>query len=311
MDERELVSVIIPCYNVQHYINESITSVVNQTYNNIEIICVDNNSTDDTWNILQQLKNTYPQIIIEKEVVPGAPAARNKGLSIAKGEWIQFLDADDLLEKNKIEHQIGLVKKNNTKNVAFIAGAWKKMNTKGEITLISKLSSEMHLAPFINKAGITSSNLWSSIALKKVNGWNESLKSSQEADLMLRLVITNFSFLIDEMVLTTIRERAFGQISQRNPSEKWAQYIDVRLQFLSQLTNMEFGVYEKHKSVYYDFLMVSLLQLAKYDLNKANLIFKSDIQNKWESSNNYGFTNSKVFLMKLLGFKLYTKIFIK
>lgn len=306
-----LVSVIIPCYNVQYYIEDCILSVINQTYKNLEIICVDNNSTDDTWNVLQKLKKNYPQIILDKELRAGANYARNKGLSVAKGDWIQFLDADDLLEKIKIEHQIDLVKNNNTKNIAFIAGAWKKMNTKGEITLISKLSSKMHLAPFINKAGITSSNLWSSIALKKINGWNESLKSSQEADLMLRLVIANFSFLIDEMVLTTIRERAFGQISQRNPSEKWAQYIDVRLQFLSRLTNMEFGVYEKHKSVYYDFLMVSLLQLAKYDLNKANLIFKTKIQNKWETSNNYGFTNFKFFLMKLLGLKLYAKIFIK
>ena len=83
-----LVSVIIPCYNVEHYIEECLNSVFDQTYKNIEVICIDNNSTDGTWNLLQTLKGVHENLFIEKELKPGANAARNKGLGLSKGETI-------------------------------------------------------------------------------------------------------------------------------------------------------------------------------------------------------------------------------
>ena len=140
-----LVSVIIPCYNVEKYIEECIESVVSQTYNNLEIICVDNNSTDKTWNILCQIKEKYP-ILLEKELKAGAGAARNKGLSIAKGDWIQFLDADDLLLPQKIEHQISLVQDNN---VGFVAGAWKNRALNGVEKNIIQLNKNIFIAVLI------------------------------------------------------------------------------------------------------------------------------------------------------------------
>ncbi|WP_234408798.1 glycosyltransferase family 2 protein [Marinilabilia salmonicolor] len=73
------ISIIIPAYNVSPYIEECIHPAFAQTYPHIEVICIDNNSTDDTWQKLEQLKQQYPQLIIDKELKPGAPAARNKG----------------------------------------------------------------------------------------------------------------------------------------------------------------------------------------------------------------------------------------
>lgn len=108
-----LISIIIPAYNVEVYIKECIHSAFAQTHKPIEVICIDNNSTDNTWQKLKQLHEKYPSLLIDKELKPGAPAARNKGLALSKGEWIQFLDADDLLLPEKIEHQAKLLQNKN------------------------------------------------------------------------------------------------------------------------------------------------------------------------------------------------------
>ena len=107
-----LVSVVIPCFNVEHFITECIESVVSQTHQELEIICVDNNSTDNTWETFLELKNKYPNIFLVQEMKKGANAARNKGLDIAKGEWIQFLDADDLYLPTKLEEQVKYIENN-------------------------------------------------------------------------------------------------------------------------------------------------------------------------------------------------------
>src|SRR5690554_4070958 len=108
-----LISIIIPSYNVEDHIEKCVHSAFAQTHKPIEVICIDNNSTDNTWQKLKQLQEKYPSLLIDKELKPGAPAARNKGLALSKGEWIQFLDADDLLLPEKIEHQAKLLQNKN------------------------------------------------------------------------------------------------------------------------------------------------------------------------------------------------------
>ena len=82
-----LVSVIIPCYNVSEYIQECVNSVINQTYNSIEIICIDDGSNDDTLLILKEME-FLNEISLYRQENCGAPSARNLGLKHAKGEWI-------------------------------------------------------------------------------------------------------------------------------------------------------------------------------------------------------------------------------
>ena len=96
------ISVVIPCLNVAQYIEECIGSVDKQTYQPKEIICVDNGSEDGTPEVLKRLAKRYPLIKNFTQPRQGANAARNLGLHLAGGEWIQFLDADDLLEPDKL-----------------------------------------------------------------------------------------------------------------------------------------------------------------------------------------------------------------
>ena len=107
----ELVSVIMPSYNTAEYICESIKSVVSQTYENWELIIVDDCSTDNTDEVVAQFSDKRI-IYLKNEKNSGAAVSRNRALKAARGKWIAFLDSDDLWRADKLEKQINFMKKN-------------------------------------------------------------------------------------------------------------------------------------------------------------------------------------------------------
>ncbi len=116
-----LVSVIIPCYNSEKYISETLDSVINQAYKNWECIVVDDHSTDNSIDIVQEYCKKHDNIKSLTNPKKGAPAARNFGLENVRGEYIQFLDSDDLLSENKILKQVNCLKEND---VQIVYGEW-------------------------------------------------------------------------------------------------------------------------------------------------------------------------------------------
>jgi len=109
--EPGLVSVITPVYNAEKYLKESIESVLSQTYHHIEMILVDDCSSDNSARIIQEyrLKNSQIKYYLQARNM-GAGYARNKALELARGEYVAFLDADDIWLPTKIERQINLMK---------------------------------------------------------------------------------------------------------------------------------------------------------------------------------------------------------
>ena len=97
------VSVIIPVYNVEKYLKECLDSVVNQTFEDIEIICVNDGSSDSSLSILEQYACQDDRIIIFSQENKGLGASRNVGLNIAKGKYVLFVDSDDYLELNALK----------------------------------------------------------------------------------------------------------------------------------------------------------------------------------------------------------------
>ena len=110
--EEELVSIIMPSYNTGKFIEKTINSVINQTYNNWELIIVDDCSNDNTDEIVKSI-NDSRIVYLKNEKNSGAAVSRNKALREAKGRWIAFLDSDDLWVPQKIEKQIKFMKENN------------------------------------------------------------------------------------------------------------------------------------------------------------------------------------------------------
>lgn len=106
------VSIIIPVYNIVHYIERCVDSVINQTFNNCEIIIVDDGSTDGGYEKCDNLAKKDKRIKILHKINGGISEARNRGIEIATGDYLFFLDGDDYIEKNTIETLVNLLEIN-------------------------------------------------------------------------------------------------------------------------------------------------------------------------------------------------------
>ena len=98
-----LISVIIPAFNAEKYISKCVESIVRNSYKNLEIIIVNDGSEDNTLNIAKELKNRDSRIAVINKKNGGVSSARNKGLDIAKGEYVAFIDSDDYISENYFE----------------------------------------------------------------------------------------------------------------------------------------------------------------------------------------------------------------
>lgn len=109
-----LVSIITPMYNSEKFILKTIESVINQTYSNWELLLIDDGSTDNTIQIVEDFKQKYTNIkLLQNPTNLGAAQSRNKGILEAKGDYIAFLDADDLWKPNKLDLQIQFMQTHN------------------------------------------------------------------------------------------------------------------------------------------------------------------------------------------------------
>ena len=131
MKDCGLVSVIMPSYNTEKYIAESIRSVQNQTYQNWELIIVDDCSTDKTNTVVESLMEDTRIRFLRNDHNSGAAVSRNYALREAKGRWIAFLDSDDLWTADKLEQQLRFMEKNH---YSFVYTNYEEMDADGNKT---------------------------------------------------------------------------------------------------------------------------------------------------------------------------------
>lgn len=117
--KNQLVSIIVPCFNQAHFLPETLDSLLNQTYQNWECIIVDDGSTDDTKKIAEEYEKRDDRFRYIYQENKGLPGARNTGIRKAKGDFIQFLDADDLITKDKFSVQISEYEKNRNADIIY------------------------------------------------------------------------------------------------------------------------------------------------------------------------------------------------
>lgn len=182
-------SVVIPFYNAEATLERAIDSVLAQEGVSLQILLIDNNSTDLSIDIAQSYANKHKNISLHREPKQGANYARNLGMGLAKKDWIQYLDADDELLPQKIVNQLSIA---NLETIDVILSPFREHTTDGTIIDYTINSfDDVHLSLLLGKYGITSSILWRKTAIESVNGWNEQLTSHQEMDLLFNLIINN------------------------------------------------------------------------------------------------------------------------
>lgn len=216
----DLVSVIIPTYNYGHLIAQTLTCLQEQHHSDWEAIIIDDGSADDTEEVVNAFTSTDHRFSYIKQPNQGVSTARNAGLALAKGNYIQFLDADDLLSKDKISLQIDFLKANPTVDIA-LAATWffdtndeqRKLYT--DIALKNKTQM-----PVVNGAGyeivsdfvqhnlaVIQSPLFRKEILQKTGVFKAGMAYLEDWDFWFRMAIANYRFasLNDERAFVLVR----------------------------------------------------------------------------------------------------------
>jgi hypothetical protein len=227
-----LVSILIPCYNAERWIAQCIESALAQTWPDKEIIVVDDGSTDSSLAII---KGFGSRIRWETGPNRGGNAARNRLLELARGEWLQYLDADDYLLLEKITDQVACLEAYPNADILYSQVLIEMPQPDGAPgSLESSPLPEPH-DPWIHLARWrlpqTGGSLWRKKAVVAAGGWDESMSCCQEHELYLRLLSNGAVFVHCPDGGAVYRTWSEGTVSRREP----LKVAQTRLQVLGRL----------------------------------------------------------------------------
>lgn len=188
-----MISVIIPTYNRADKIVDSVKSVLNQTYNNFELLVIDDGSTDNTAEVVHAIDDERIHYCRIKN--SGACAARNYGISLARGEYIAFHDSDDIWIYNKLEKQMSIMEKYNP-DIVFCK--LNKIDDNSIIQVIPQQIKSGFVYPIFDLFGIGTQTLLAKREVFLNERFDESLPRWQEFELLIRCINRYSLYCIDE-----------------------------------------------------------------------------------------------------------------
>ena len=210
-----MVSVIIPVYNGAAFITRAVDSVLAQSFQDVEIIIIDDGSLDNTQMVLDQFSN-QPNIRCYSQDNAGPAHARNTGIQSAKGEFIAFLDCDDIWLPDKLETQVALLR--GTSEPGLVHSDYEVIDPTGKVIQFAKAGESadpLHIAFTGGQAPLLSTVIVSRALLEQVGGFDQELWVSEDADLILRLYeVTAFEWV--DRVLVHKFQQVHGDADDRD-----------------------------------------------------------------------------------------------
>ena len=226
-----LVTIIIPCYNASRYIKETINSVLAQAYQNFEIIVVNDGATDNSSNIIKTIKDDRIHLVEQEN--QGVSSSRNNGIALAKGEFIVFLDADDILHTNFLERRIFNLEKSTAiacaSNVVLVDKRGDEIEKNIKHFAANKSSQILEF----NDGILTcpSSYLFKTEFLKKHNlSFNKNLQSSADKYFLLEVLKQGEIELINESPIyyRILNESMSHKITKNLVKDQIAFYYEIK-----------------------------------------------------------------------------------
>lgn len=249
--DNDLVSIIMPSYNCERYLEAAIRSVQAQTYKHWEIVFVDDCSTDNTWEVVSRLQKEDSRIkLIQNEVNKGAAVSRNNATRVARGKWIAFLDSDDIWEPDKLEKQTKFMIDNK---YSFSYTRYAEMDDNGNDTGIYVTGPGR-----ITKAGMYAfcwpgclTVMYDALAVGVIQ--IEDIKKNNDYAMWLKVCQKADCYLLDEC-LAKYRRGRVGSVSSHSvfTMMKWhfklfreAEKMNVISSILHTCINLVCGLYKK------------------------------------------------------------------
>lgn len=235
------VSVVIPMYNVEQFIDQSLNSVLEQTFTDFEVICVDDGSSDHTFFKVNAYKDERIRIVMQDN--RGLAGARNTGINAARGKYVAFLDADDYWAPNKLETHVEHLENNCHLGISF-SPSW-FVNEQGEEMGIGQFPKLTHItakdvfcrnpigngsAPVVRRSMLMEmATMVKCPAGKRMAYFNESLRQSEDVEFWLRVALTK-KWLIEGVAepLTFYRVNSSGlSANLDNQFKSWQHAVQM------------------------------------------------------------------------------------
>jgi glycosyltransferase involved in cell wall biosynthesis len=313
---KPLVSIIIPVFNAEKYLGETINSAIDQTWENMEIIIIDDGSTDNSLTIAKQFSCENVKVYTQEN--KGASVARNNGLSKARGEYIQFLDADDILSADKIEGQMNCLNGSGThlalcRVVHFDDGAnylesvltdevWFCADSNDPVDFLLKLHAGNEIMPGYGSMIQPNSWLTPMALIEKAGPWNEFRCPDDDGEFFCRVILASEG--IKYSTVGTNYYRKFKHINTLSAQKSLQAYenillsIDLKYHHLKEKANSPLleQIFAKH---YWEIGVASYPQYKELSKNALNKAITFGYKGK-----KYKAGPVSTFLSKIIGWRL-------
>ncbi|HEY8037339.1 MAG TPA: glycosyltransferase family 2 protein [Methylobacter sp.] len=234
----DLISVLIPAYNAEKWIADTIKSAMAQNWPNKELIIVNDGSTDNTLSVAKTFESKSIKVITQDNC--GASAARNKALSFAQGDYIQWLDADDILAPDKISNQMQMAEAGH-KSLELLSSAYGVFHYRHDKAKFSPSKLWQDLTPLDWVIEGFSNKIWMSDAAwlisrqltEKAGLWDERLSLNDDGEYICRVVLSSENVKFVSAAKSYYRSTGFTQLS-RDCSESGIQSLLLSLRLCIQ-----------------------------------------------------------------------------
>jgi glycosyltransferase involved in cell wall biosynthesis len=229
----QLVSVIIPCFNAEKWLAEAIDSCLQQTYSHLEIIVIDDGSTDKSLEII---KSYGDKIIWRSYLHQGGNYARNRGFDLSQGKYIQYLDADDYILPEKIEKQVSLLE---ATGADVVYSDWRHQHhlADGSSVLdkieIAEAKTDILAALLANWWVALAALMYKKSAVENIGGWDENLPAAQDRAFFLSVVMNGGKVVYQPGCYAIYRKYGSVTVSTASKS-RWLKSHHLVLQKVEQ-----------------------------------------------------------------------------
>lgn len=243
MSKTPTVSVVIPTFNQSYYLGKAIQSVLNQTYQNFEVIVIDDGSIDDTRTVATSFGE---KVVYFYQSNQGSPIARNVGLKMAKGKYLAILDSDDLFLPDRLERGVKVLEE--MPYIGLVHGEVEAIDSKGslisrETAYIKKFYSQEkkqgsgYFRILKGNAMFPSTILFRRECLNRTGFFNPSFVPREDYDWYLRLALTDQVYLLDSPAIVLYRRHEASQSLQHDSQAIACVYVEILKQQLSLIAN--------------------------------------------------------------------------
>jgi glycosyltransferase involved in cell wall biosynthesis len=300
-----LVSVIIPTFNRAHLLDQTLQSVINQSYQNWEAIVVDDGSEDETSMVVAQRQRNETRIsyVIRNRGPKGASSCRNLGLEHARGDYVVFLDSDDVLAAHCLEHRCDAIVR--MPDVDFVVFPTKFFaECAGDLDRYwNQDSSEADLARFLRADSVWSimGPIWQSSSVRQLNGFDEELTCWQDVDLHLRAICKPLRYvkLLDRPADCYARRHSSG-ITQTGSTNRRKLESVLRV-FQKSYTSLGLGPSAELRPSF-RIMLADLFQMA---LDSRNFDIAKHVRALGQKTDFYGMRDGMIWFGALCLYRLH------